>query len=125
MPQYMLLLYAEEAEAARGWEELPVWERVLGGLREAGILVSNSALYPTESATTVRVRSDQVEVTDGPFAMTKETLAGYFLISCAHLDEALKVAASIPLARYGSIEIRPLMSYEQRPVPGPSRADIR
>jgi hypothetical protein len=62
-----------------------------------------------DAATTVRVRNDETEILDGPFAVTKEFLVGYFLLECADLDEALKQAARVPLARYGSVEVRPVM----------------
>ena len=62
-----------------------------------------------DAATTVRVRNDETEIVDGPFAVTKEYLVGYFLLDCADLDEALKQAARVPLARYGSVEVRPVM----------------
>ncbi len=112
MSQYMLLLYAPEvgeAEEAERWAELPEWDAVTDDLRAAGVLVSNGPLTPPASATTVRVRDDEVELTDGPFAVTKEILVGYYLLECSDLDEALKAAARLPSARYGSIEVRPLL----------------
>jgi hypothetical protein len=111
MSQYMLLLYAaegDEAEMARRWAELPEWDEVTDGLRAAGRWIANAALQPVETATTVRVRDGEVDVTDGPFATTKEILAGYYLLDCADLDDAMKAAARLPMARYGSVEIRPV-----------------
>jgi hypothetical protein len=111
MPEYMLLLYADEpdeAEQARRWEEMPEWLEVTASLREAGVLVSNNPLHPTESATTVRLRKGETEITDGPFAMTKEVLVGYYLLDCPDLDEALRHAARLPIVRYGSVEVRPI-----------------
>jgi hypothetical protein len=111
MPEYMLLLYADEpdeAEQARRWEEMPEWLEVTASLREAGILVSNNPLRPTASATTVRLRKGETEITDGPFAMTKEVLVGYYLLDCPDLDEALRHAARLPIVRYGSVEVRPV-----------------
>jgi hypothetical protein len=78
-------------------------------LRDAGLLISGDALHEVDAATTVRVRNDETEIVDGPFAATKEFLAGYYLLECADLDEALKQAARVPLARYGSVEVRPVM----------------
>ena len=72
-----------------------------------------SALRSVESATTVRVRDDETEITDGPFAVTKEVLAGYYVLDCADLDEALRQAARLPIARYGSVEVRPVMRAEE------------
>ena len=112
MPRYMLLLYAnepDEAELARRWGELPLWTEIDESLREAGLLVANAPLESATSATTVRVRDGEVDLTDGPFAVTKEVLAGYYVLDCADLDEAVKHAARLPTARYGSVEVRPIM----------------
>lgn len=113
MPEYMLLLYAPEVDEAGQrdrWAEMPLWLEVTESLREAGVLVANAPLHPVGSATTVRVRDGEAELTDGPFAMTKEFLAGYYLLDCADLDEALRYAARFPTARYGSVEVRPVLS---------------
>ena len=121
MSRYMLLLYApevDEVEQAQRWAELPVWDEETDNLREAGVLVSNSPLARPHAATTVRVRDDEVELTDGPFAVTKEILVGYYLLDCPDLDEALKAAARLPVARYGSIEVRPLMEMADIPTGG-------
>lgn len=112
MPNYMLLLYAPEVEPAEQAEreaELPVWFELNESLREAGLLVANGRLHPAESATTVRIRDGETEITDGPFVTTKETLGGYYLLDCSDLDEALKHAARLPVARFGSVEVRPVM----------------
>lgn len=112
MSRYMLLLYAtevDEAEDAKRWAEMPLWDQVTDSLREAGYWVSNSALAKPDTATTVRVRDDEVELTDGPFAVTKEILVGYYLLECPDLDAALDAAARLPLARHGSVEVRPLL----------------
>jgi hypothetical protein len=82
------------------------------GLRDQGVLVAAEALQPVETATTVRVRGGRATITDGPFAETKEQLAGFYLIDAANLDEALDVAAKIPPAREGSIEVRPVRQLE-------------
>jgi hypothetical protein len=118
MPEYMLLLYAAEAddaESARRWAEMPLWDEVTHSLREAGLLISNAPLHPVATATTVRVRDDETQITDGPFALTKEILAGYYLLRCSDLDEALRHAARLPLARYGSVEVRPILERAQIP----------
>lgn len=78
------------------------------GLRERGTLLAAEPLHPVETATTVRVRNGQMTVTDGPFAETKEHLAGFYLIEARDLNDAIQVAAKIPPAREGSIEIRPV-----------------
>jgi hypothetical protein len=77
-------------------------------LRKSGKIVSAEALHPVHTATTVRVRNGKVSTTDGPFAETKEQLAGFYLIDAHDLDEALEVAARIPPARVGSVEVRPV-----------------
>jgi hypothetical protein len=77
------------------------------------MLVGVQRLHSTESATSVRVRAGEAEITDGPFAITKEALAGYYILDCADLDEALKQAAQVPASRYGTVEVRPIMSAEE------------
>jgi len=77
------------------------------GKRE-GLLLGGARLHPTTDATTVRVRDGEVLTSDGPFAETKEQIGGYYMIDCKDLDEAIEVAAKIPGARHGSIEVRPI-----------------
>ena len=116
MAQYMLLVYqpeVEEAEQAEREQEMPIFVELHRSLREAGLLVSVQRLHPTESATSVRVRAGETEITDGPFATTKEVLAGYYILDCVDLDEALEQAARVPAARYGTIEVRPIMTAEE------------
>jgi hypothetical protein len=125
MSQYMLLLYApevDEAGEAERWAELPLWFEVTESLREAGLLVANAPLHPVDMATTVRVRDSETEITDGPFAVTKEILAGYYVLECADLDEALRHAARLPTARYGSVEVRPIVDMNALPTPGQAPA---
>jgi hypothetical protein len=116
MSQYMLLLYApevEEADQAKREEQWPLWKELNENLSEAGLLVASGRLYPVPSATTVRRRGEDTEITDGPFAATKEVLVGYYLLECRDLDEALRHAADVPLASYGSVEVRPVMDVSQ------------
>jgi hypothetical protein len=104
--KYLCLVYMEErtlgdiddAECAAFGRELDA----------RGARIAAEALQPVHTATTVRVRNGSVTVTDGPFAETKEQLAGFYLIEAADLNEAIRVAAQIPPARVGSIEVRPL-----------------
>lgn len=122
MSRYMLLLYAadgDDAERDRRWAEMPEWDEVTQSMREAAALVSNAALSSVDSATTVRVRHGEMELTDGPFAVTKEILAGYYLVECADLDEALRMAARLPMARYGSVEVRRVMTPDDVPPADP------
>jgi hypothetical protein len=116
MAQYMLLCYKREVEPAEEAEreaELPMLLEFHRSLREAGLLVGVQRLRSVESATSVRVRGGETEITDGPFAVTKERLAGYYILDCADLDEALKQAARFPGARYGTVEIRPVMPVDE------------
>jgi len=78
------------------------------GFRKSGLLIAAEALQPVETATTVRVRNGKLSVTDGPFTETKEHLAGFYLIDARDLNEAIQVAAKIPPAREGSVEVRPI-----------------
>jgi len=78
------------------------------GFRQSGLLVAAEALQPVETATTLRVRNGKVAITDGPFAETKEQLAGFYLVEARDLNEALQIAAKIPPAREGSVEVRPV-----------------
>ena len=78
------------------------------GFRESGLLVAAEALQPVDTASTVRVRNGRVMVTDGPFAETKEQLAGFYLLDARDLNDAIQMAAKIPPAREGSVEVRPV-----------------
>ena len=116
MSQYMLLVYEEEVDPAVQAEReqvTPMLVELHASLREAGLLVAVQRLYSTGSATSVRVRDAQTEITDGPFAVTKEVLAGYYILDCADLDEALEHAARLPMARWATLEVRPVMSAEE------------
>jgi hypothetical protein len=111
MAQYMLMVYEEQVDPAGRAErerDLPLFVELHRNLAEAGVLVGVKALRSPETATSVRVRAGDTEITDGPFAVTKEVLAGYYVVECADLDEALKVAARIPAAGWGTIEVRPV-----------------
>jgi hypothetical protein len=116
MSQYMLMVYEEEVDPAEQAERehvTPMLVELHTSLREAGLLVGVHRLYSTESATSVRVRDGQAEITDGPFAVTKEVLAGYYVLECADLDEALRQAARLPMAPWATIEVRPIMPAEE------------
>jgi hypothetical protein len=116
MPQYMLLVYEEEVDRAAQAERdqiTPALVELNASLRAAGLLDSVRRLHSTESATSVRVRAGETEITDGPFAVTKEVLAGYYILECADLDEAIKQAARLPMAPWATIEVRPVMSPDE------------
>ena len=112
--QYMLLIYVNEAEsAARRAEDAKGLANAYGaftkGIIESGHFKAGDALQSVSTATTVRVRSGKSVVTDGPFAETREQLGGYYLVEAKDLDEARAIAARIPGAAHGSIEVRPVM----------------
>ena len=117
MPNYMLLLYADEpadaTEIARRDADLPEWKGLLEEFAANGSFVGSGRLRPSETATTIRVRDHETELTDGPFAVTKEILGGYFILDLEDLDAATAAAEKLPVARYGSVEVRPLMSEEE------------
>lgn len=114
--RYMLLIYGVEADSATMTRE--EWDSMMQGhsvfANEAlarGILVGGAPLQPTRTATTVRVRKGKILITDGPFAETKEQLAGTYILNCRDLEEAIELAAKIPDVSTGSIEIRPIMEF--------------
>jgi hypothetical protein len=104
--KYLCLVYMEQSNL----DAVPDRECMAFGedLRKSGKYIAAEALKPIDTATTVRVRNGKVSVTDGPFAETKEQLAGFYLIDAPNLDAAIQVAAKIPPARAGSIEVRPV-----------------
>ena len=108
--QYLLLIYANESEPppvdmAAFLEEYRAFTQ---GVVQSGAFKAADRLQPTSTATTVRVRDGKTLVTDGPFAETREQLGGYYLVEAKDLDEAAAIAAKIPSARFGSIEVRPI-----------------
>jgi hypothetical protein len=109
--QFMAMIYGDQTqwEALSGEEQRAFLDRYsafANEARAAGVLAGGEELASTRDATTVRVRDGQTLVTDGPYAETKEVLAGYFVLDCSSWDEALEWAARIPAAEYGSIEVR-------------------
>ncbi|MGH8279868.1 MAG: YciI family protein [Gammaproteobacteria bacterium] len=104
--KYLCLVYLDENRLP----ELPDEECVAfdAGLRADGRCLASEALQSVSTATTVRVRNGQVAITDGPFAETKEQLAGFYMIEARDLNEAIQIAARVPPARVGSIEVRPI-----------------
>ena len=112
--KYLLLIYENEksfaglgeAEQGRIFEEYMTYTK---GIKKSGNYIGGEALQPIADATTVRVKNDKTITTDGPFAETREQLGGFYLVEAKDLDEAIKLAAGIPDARMGSIEVRPIM----------------
>ena len=113
MPQYAAILYTRDADwtspaEASSMEQYGSFSEANGAHIRGG-----AALFPTSTATTIRVtgaRGGEVVTSDGPYAETKEVLGGFFLLECADLDEAIRVASQIPAAWDGAVEIRPVMS---------------
>ena len=114
--QYLLMIYSNEAEygkidAATAKNMLGEYEAFTQSIVQSGNFKAGDRLQPPTTATTVRVRDGKTLTTDGPFAETREQLGGYYLVEAKDLDAALAIAARIPGARTGSIEVRPIMVY--------------
>ena len=112
--QYLLLIYNTEGNGPQPGEPefgdlMSDYFAFTNEVKERGLFLAGQPLESVSTATTVRVREGKPEISDGPFAETKETLGGYYLPDCRDLDEALDCAARIPTARYGSIEVRPIL----------------
>ena len=114
--KYLCLIYEDE----KRWGTMPKpeadammadYRTFTDNIKKSGHYIGGDALQPTPSATTVRVRQGKVSTTDGPFAETKEQLGGYYLINAADLNDALAIAAKIPSAKLGSIEVRPIQVF--------------
>jgi hypothetical protein len=111
--QYMLLIYDNEAEmlanrTGSGEVMMKEYREFTDSILKSGNMKAGDALQPTSTATCVRIRNGKTLTTDGPFAETKEQLGGYYLIEAKDLDEATKIAARIPSAKSGTIEVRPV-----------------
>lgn len=111
--QYMLLIYEDESNPPPDDAEMAKWFEVTEAMRQAGVHVAGDALHPTPSATTVRVKSGDIVTTDGPFAETREQLGGYYIIDVDDLDAAIAWAGKMPNAHRGSIEVRPVMVFDE------------
>ncbi|MGO9058503.1 MAG: YciI family protein [Candidatus Binataceae bacterium] len=112
--QYMLLIYRAERTNA---DEMPLMQEYMSFTQDivkAGKFKAGDPLEPVSTATTVRVRDGKTLATDGPFAETKEQLGGYYIVEAKDLDEAVAIAARIPDARNGSIEVRPIRKIDMR-----------
>jgi len=116
--QYICLIYSNEADEASATPEqmqqvMDEYNAFTKDIRDRGQYAGGEALHPTKMATTVRVRNGKIVTTDGPFAETKEQLGGYYVVNAKDLDEAIAIAAKIPGAKYGSIEVRPVIDFSQ------------
>jgi hypothetical protein len=119
--QYLVLIYSEEPTEAPDPAQIGAimaeYNAYSDMLRDRGVLVAGEALQPTATATTVRVRDGQTMTTDGPFAETKEALGGFYLIEAKDLDEALALGGACPGAKWGSIEVRPIVDFAAGQLP--------
>ena len=116
--RYLCLIYDNEQQ----WATMPKkqsddlmceYGSFTEGLKQSGKYIAGEALKPTQTATTLRVRNGKISTTDGPFAETKEQLGGFYMIDAKDLNDAIQVASKIPSAKLGSIEIRPIMEFNE------------
>ena len=116
--RYLCLIYDNE----KTWATMPKdqSDALMGeygaftqSIRQTGHYIGGEALQPTQTATTLRVRNGKISTTDGPYAETKEQLGGYYLINAKDLNDAIQIASKIPSAKLGSIEVRPIMEFNE------------
>ena len=115
--KYLALIYS--APDAGPQPETPEFGELMAnyrsageGFNAAGVMLAGEALQGVQTATSIRIRDGKTELTDGPFAETKEQLGGFYMFECETLDDAIKHAKTIPTAEYGTIEVRPVMTFE-------------
>jgi hypothetical protein len=116
--KYAFTIYGDESQRAAASDEqqqamAQAYGAVTQEMQDKGVYVAGEGLYPTPTATTVRVREGDREVTDGPFAESKEQLGGFYILDVKDLDEAIEWAAKIPGSQFGSVEIRPVMVFDE------------
>jgi len=109
--QFLLLIYESEQRFSQGFDPAELAEYRAFGKEFASSIKGGHALQPTHTAATVRVRGGKAMTIDGPFAETKEQLGGFYLVEAPGRDEAAAMAAKIPGARFGSVEVRPIMTF--------------
>jgi hypothetical protein len=116
--KYLCLIYDEEKRSAtrsKGEADAMMGEyfAFTDGIKKSGHYLGGEALQPVQTATTVRIRNGKLSTTDGPFAETREQLGGFYLINARDLNDAIQVASKIPSAKLGSVEVRPIMEFNQ------------
>lgn len=123
--RYAILIYDENtatptppSDPAAFAQIMAEWDAYTKMLRESGRYAGGEALQPVTTATTVRIKDGKTLTTDGPFAETKEALGGFYLVDAEDLDDALRLAAACPGAKYGSIEVRPIVDFNASDVVG-------
>jgi hypothetical protein len=117
--KYLCLIYDDErkiADMPKGESDAFMGEyfTFTEDIRKSGHYIAGEALHPVSTATTIRIRNNKLATTDGPFAETKEQLGGFYLIEARDLNEAVQIASRIPSVRYGSIEVRPVVNFDQQ-----------
>ncbi len=117
--KYLCLIYDEERKLnampkSESDAFMAEYSRFSEGMRKGGHYVAGEALQPVQTATTVGIRNGTVSTTDGPFAETREQLGGFYIIRARDLNDALRVAAQIPSARLGSVEVRPVREFKRQ-----------
>jgi hypothetical protein len=117
--RYLCLIYSDEQRFATMTKAemdalMGEYFAFTDDIRKSGHYIGGEALQPVQTATSVRLRNGKVSATDGPFAETKEQLGGYYLINAKDLNDAIQVAARIPSARAGTIEVRPIQEFDQQ-----------
>ena len=117
MKYALLICYDETKEAkktpAEFGKDMQDYMAFTQEIKEKGSYRAGEPLHPTSSATTVRVTDGRIVTTDGPYAETREQMGGFYIVDCANLDEAIEIAAKIPHAKQGCIEVRPVMDFSQ------------
>ena len=115
--EFLLTLYSEESlDPAPGSDDFNAMMNAFGPLQvtldKDGVFRGGHGLQPVSTAKTLRIRNNQSQISEGPFAETKEVLGGYYVLDCKDMDEAMKYAKMIPVATWGTVEIRPVMIFE-------------
>ena len=115
--KYLALIYGDDNAGPQ--PDTPEFGELIAGYQAAsktyvddGVFIAGEALQPVETATSIRIRDGKVALMDGPFAETKEQLGGFYLFECDSLDDAIKYAQMIPTAKYGTVEVRPIQTYD-------------
>jgi hypothetical protein len=116
--RYAFTIYRDESAMADATPEQmqamsQAYAEVTQEMQDKGVFVAGDGLHPTQTATTVRVRDGERSVVDGPFAETKEALGGFYVLECSDLDDAIEWAAKIPGSAFGSVEIRPVLVFDE------------
>lgn len=109
--KYLFLLFHEEREDLSSPEQMAAWGVFEEIAKGQGAKVAGAALHSSTTASTVSIRNEEILVTDGPFADTKEQFGGFYVMECADLDQAIELATQVPWARTGHIEVRPIINF--------------